>query len=248
MRRMMHAALLLLTLPSFVNAQNSSSPYNVGDQSLLVHADESARSLPVATQEAPSLTIQPYVAPPNFLRAGCNRPNSQLAVAMNCNDSCPNLWENYASERAALAAKICSHINGQCGCFNGSHGLHSQACGPCGNACGESGCGGKASGLGKRNRYREPFSALYPTPSTQCGRNCLSKHACHAGNHVTESTCSGCPTCQGQSTETFTHPSSAVRPASPTRLANPPRNRLAEPSSDNIRAAAPYYRGPESRR
>jgi hypothetical protein len=239
MRRMMHAAVVFLAFSSLVHAQNNASPYNMGEQSLLIQSDEAGTPQPVPMQESPSLQIQPQIIPPNYMQAGCNRPYSQLAVVMNCNDCCPNIWENYASERAALAAKVCEHINGQCRCFSGRQCLHNQACGPCGNSCGV---------IGPRNRYREPFSSLYDAPSTNCGSSCLSRHSCNHGPTCTEPSCNQCDSCQGQATQWSPHPAAAARAPVPTRLATPPRNRLAEPSVDNLRATAPYYRGPETLR
>lgn len=248
MRRMMHAAVVFLAFSSLVNAQNNSSPYNMGDQSLLVQADEASNLQPVIMQDAPSLQLQPQVIQPTYMQAGCNRPYSQLAVTMNCSDCCPNIWENYASERAALAAKICEHIDGRCGCLTGRHCLHNQACGPCGSSCGDSGCHGKKSCIGPRNRYREPFSSLHNIPSVNCGSSCLSKHSSKHDSACTDTSCNGCDSGQGQATQWAPHPASAARAPAPTRLANPPRNRLAEPSSDNLRANATYHRGPETLR
>ena len=246
MRRMMHAAVVFFAFSSFVNAQNNSSPYNMGDQSLLIQADESSNPQPISMQDAPSLQFQPQVLHPTYMQAGCNRPYSPLGVTMNCNDCCPNIWENYASERAALAAKICEHIDGRCGCLTGRHSLHSQACGPCGGSCGDSGCIGKKGCIGPRNRYREPFSSLYDVPSVNCGSSCFTKHSCKHGPACTELSCNSCESCQGQATQWAPHPASAARVPVPTRLANPPRNRLAEPSADNLRANATYNRGPET--
>jgi hypothetical protein len=110
MRRMMHAAITLLAFSSLANAQNNSSPYNMGDESILVQADQSNESVPLGNQDSPSLQTHPQIIPPTFIQSGCNRPYSQLAMTMNCNECCPNLWENYASERSALAAQICKHI------------------------------------------------------------------------------------------------------------------------------------------
>ena len=245
MRRMMHAAVVLLSFSSFVNAQ-TSLPLDIGDQSILIRPSESAESIPATTQDAPSLQSQPMVVPPTFLEGGCNRPYSQLGVSMNCNDSCPNLWGNYQAERAALAAQICKHIDGQCGCLNGSHCFHSQASSPCGGC--ESGCSSKASCFGKRNRYREPFSSLYGTPSSGSTGSCLRKHTGPHGLDCTEPTCTNCTFGDEQSTNPSMHPASAIRLPVPTRLATPPRNRVAEPMSKGIQAIAPAYRGPEVRR
>ena len=239
MRRMMHAAVVFLAFSSLVNAQNNPSPYNMGEQSLLIQSDATSTSPPVPMQEAPSLQIQPQILPSTHALAGCNRPYSPVAAVMNCNDCCPNIWEDYASDRAALSAKICEHINGQCHCFSGRQSLHKQACSPCGSSRGV---------IGPKNRYREPFSSLHDIPSKNCGNSCLSERSCNHGPACTEPTCNNCDSYQGQATQWSAPPASAASAPAPTRLATPPRNRLANPSVDNFRATAPYHRGPETLR
>ena len=246
MRRMMHAAVVFLAFSSLVNAQNNSSPYNMGDQSLLIRADEANSSQPMSGQDAPSLQFQPQVIQPASMQAGCNRPYSQLAVSMACSDCCPNIWGNYASERAALAAKICEHIDGRCGCLTGRHSLHNQACGPCGSTCGELGVIGKKGCISPRNRYREPFSTLHNEPSVNCGSSCLSKHLYKYGSACTDPSCNGCESSQGQAGQWSPYPASAARAPDTTRLANPPKDRLAVPFADNLRANAAYNRGSET--
>lgn len=244
MRRMMHAAVVFLAFSTLVNAQNNSLPDNRGDQSLLIQADEAKNPQPLSMQDAPSLQFQTQMIQPSYMQAGCKRPYSQLAITMNCSDCCPNIWENYASERVALAAKICEHIDGRCGCLTGRNSLHNQACGP----CGDSGCIGKNGCIGPRNRYREPFSTLHNVPSVNSGNSFLSRHSYNHGSECTDISCSRCESDQGQATQWSPHPASAARAPVPTRLANPPRNRLAEPSADNFRAHAAYKRGPETLR
>jgi hypothetical protein len=233
MRRMMHAAAfaLTLTLSSFVRAQSDSplSPSDtVGSRSIL------------ASSNAPTHQI----VSPEFMSAGFSQPTSQLAPLMNCTSCSPNLWNGYASERAALAAKVSQHVDGQCKCFEGKCHLHNSPSSPCGNGdnCGSSGVGcgsGKGSCLTK-NRYREPCSTLYAQPSSVPGRACKLKHRSSGGSASCggESSCgdAGCESCGCQSGP-VSHPIHANGPAL-MRMATPSKNRLAQPEYSLHRAAS----------
>ena len=107
MRRMMHAALVFLLAASVAQAQPEMPPVQP--------AGITANSL--ATEFIPDCAHRPY---------------SQLATFMNCNDCSPNLWNNYSSQRAALAAHLSRHVDGQCCCFDHKNGSHGQATAPCG--------------------------------------------------------------------------------------------------------------------
>ena len=172
MRRMMHAAAFLLLNASFAQAQ-----YKVNLLQAIPDSDHSVstiRSDAVEITDSAAMrasTSQSMVAP-TFIPFGSDRPYSQLSLYMNCNDCSPNLWNNYSSERAAIAACISRHVDGKCSCFDHKHCLHAQAASP----CGDQGCGaGCPKGNGhKLNRYRQPMSSLYCQSSSNCGSPCLS--------------------------------------------------------------------------
>lgn len=178
MRRMMHAALVFFLAATAARAQPEMRPSQSSSNAAKVLATE-------------------------FVPDCANSPYSQLATFMNCNDCSPNLWNNYSSQRAALAAHYSRHVDGQCSCSkNCSHG---QATAPCGcHGCRTEGKGGHDGPL---NRYaastncnqdgspaRKPdcdpnpsggcwtFSSLYKTPTPNSASavvgSCIKKGPC----------------------------------------------------------------------
>lgn len=210
----MHAAALLLVTASQVHSQ-SFSDQTSQSQSAEVH-DELELKDPTSKQFV-SANIH---SAPEFIPRGSGNSYSTLANYMSCSDWSPNLWNNYSCERAAIAAQISQHVDMQCKCFECKQSLHSHHTGPCGESTGQN-CTA-TSGKKSVNRYRQPFSTLYPAsdsckapcvtvsskPSTSCGTaGCVS-----AGN-------------QGaQNTLPVSHTTPIVSP-----LANPPLNRVASP-------------------
>ena len=192
MRRMMHAAVLFALLTSSVHAQNSKvkplpvfpaseQSIRVAPQAEISQWKDAKESLahtvgthPGAAGVAPNHVTQPNE--PNSSASdsgasisvpfGYDSPYSQLATYMSCNNVSPCLWHNYANERAAIAACVMRHVDGQCSCFNGQCKLHSHSCSAsCGQGGGQSGCT-----VAKVNRYREPISTFYDSPSSVCGK------------------------------------------------------------------------------
>lgn len=108
MRRMMHAALVFLLAAPVARAQSELRP----NQSAGIAANS------LATEFIPDCAQRPY---------------SQLATFMNCSDCSPNLWNNYSSQRAALAAHHSRHVDGQCSCFDHQNCSHGQAIAPRGS-------------------------------------------------------------------------------------------------------------------
>ena len=190
MRRMMHAAAILLAIATQVQAQTASTT-------------------PAETQ---------------FIPRESGRNYSQLASYMSCNDWSPNLWNNYAFERAAIAARISQHVDMQCKCFESHHGLHSHASG-CG-ACNEGSCK-IGTGIKLINRYRQPVSTLYAASSDSCGAACSS--GCGAPN---DCGIGGIGNVQSQG-GSLSYPASAMRPM----IANPPRDRVASPVMNDLKGS-----------
>ena len=126
MRRMMHAAIVFLLAASVARAQLELRP----NQS----TSTAANSFPT-----------------EFIPDCGNLPYSQLATFMNCNDCSPNLWNNYSSQRAALAAHHSRHVDGQCCRFDHKNCSHGQSIAPRGSH------GGRTDGKAARdvpiNRY-----------------------------------------------------------------------------------------------
>ena len=242
MRRMMHAAACLLVTGSFAHAQTTHTSVpamTVGVKSVLVasaatnNANEHSNPAPVnvATQAAPE-----------FVSYGSERPFSQFTAYMNCNSCSSNLWNNYASERAMMAAQLMRHVDGSCGCFDGKKCLHAQVSAPCIDGgcrplnryksigpCTQS--GGETCNAGcKLNlcKSKFTFSSLYDAPSIQCGPSCKVKAGCV--NTTSSSSCtSGCSTGCGMEGSGAVYPSSAMQP-------NPPSDRVADPSTGYQRA------------
>ena len=176
----MHAALVVLLATSVVRAQTE------------MQSNQSARN--GATFSATE-----------FIPDCANSPYSQLAMFMNCNDCSSNLWSNYSSQRAALAAHYSRHVDGQCGCSDRKNCSHGQATAPCGShGCRTEGKAGREVPL---NRYAastngnqdgspackpgcDPkasggcwtFSSLYKTPTPNSASSvvgsCIKKGPC----------------------------------------------------------------------
>ena len=240
MRRMMHAAAFLLAIASQLQAQSTSerqvsaipgSSLSITNRKAEV-LNDSDKGEASATQ---LVTKHNGTAPLNAYRDSAPGPtHAPLAAAyLSCNDWSPNLWNGYASERAAIVARISQHVDGQCKCSEGKCRLHSHAsgsgCGACtgGGACagGECGTGGCKGGQGSKlvNRYRQPISTLHGVASDSCGAACsASSNPCSSGS------------CGGNQSpmSVLTHPASALRILTqPT--ANPPQNRVATPAVNN---------------
>ena len=154
MRRMMHAATFLLVTVSIGQAQTVSiESQPAADRSVLSKSAEA----------------QDY----------SGRPYSQLASYMSCSDWSPNLWNNYAYQRAATAACISKHVDMRCNCFECKQRLHSHHSGLGSGDC--SGDGYKAgSGTKLPNRYRQPMSTLYSAPSYSCNASCTGVSGCES--------------------------------------------------------------------
>jgi hypothetical protein len=221
MRRMMHAATILLIIASQTQAQtNSAASSAVSPHSLrpdLTQSAEVNNELEMSAPNAKQLVHTQSPTGAQFIPRESGRNFSQIASYMSCNDWSPNLWNNYASERAAIAARISQHVDMQCKCFESHHcKLHTQASG-CG-ACDEGRChlghGGKLV-----NRYRQSTSTLYSAASDSCGPACSS--GCGAALH--SGIGSGLPS----------YPASATRPM----IANPPRDRVASPVMSDLKGS-----------
>ena len=177
---MMHAALVFFLAASVARAQSEMRP----NQS----ASKAANFL--ATEFVPDCANNPY---------------SQLATFMNCNDCSSNLWNNYSSQRAALAAHRSRHGDGQCCCSDRKNCSHGQATEPCGcHGCRTEGKGGHDVPLNRyaastnRNQDGSPackpscdpnpsggcwtFSSLYKTPTpngaSSVVASCVEKGPC----------------------------------------------------------------------
>lgn len=239
MRRMMHAAALLFLTASTVQAQVNSfralPALPASERSILAPSEESyevAGAQAVVDQEPLTVGADAPCASPEFIPSGPCRTYSQLAVTMNCMDASPNLWCNYAAQRAALTARVMRHVDGQCNCFSCGgktcSQLHSQPCSSgCGSSC-ETGCAPRI------NRYKQPFSTFHNAPSSACGKgcgvSCGHTSGCESGTcgaaGVSEST--GCSSCGNNSL------GNAVRPIPGNRVptimtAAPPKDRVAMP-------------------
>jgi hypothetical protein len=217
MRRMMHAAAILLAIATQIQAQIASTTPNLEtphslrpdlNQSAEVHSQPEMNDTP-----AKQLVYQNTPAETQFNPRESSRNYSQLASYMSCNDWSPNLWNNYACERAAIATRISQHVDNQCKCFESHHcKLHSQASG-CG-ACDEGKCN-VGTGAKLVNRYRQPVSTLYSASSDSCGPACSS--GCADSHH------------SGIGGHFPSYPASALRPT----IANPPRDRVASPVTND---------------
>jgi len=226
MRRTMHAAAIFLVCATQIYAQSPSDrKADEAVRSTLVRSDNHA-NLNNSIDDSVNSAVSNHSSGQDCFRGDYGRPFSQLAMTMQCNDWRPNLWDNYASERAAMVNHISRHVDMQCKCFECKSNLHSTAC--------DQGCGGCANnacnaGTGKkaRNRYREPISTLFANASDSCNATCGSP--CQSTGTVVPSDC------HQQSNQII--PVSAVRPDAPS-IANPPRDRFATPIINNPRSAA----------
>jgi len=144
-----------------------------------------------------SAQLVPQAPQVSFIPRDSGRPYSQLAGYMSCSDWSPNVWNGYASERAARVAIISQHVDMQCSCFECKKNcLHTHA-----SACGSDGCSGGdcKSGVCKAkvgtkitNRYRQSISTLHAAPCESCGPSCGS--ICSAqSNHGVRATCNTIP-------------------------------------------------------
>ena len=226
MRRMMHAGAILLAIATQIQAQTASTtpsletPHSLRpdlSQSAEVHSQFEMDDAP-----AKQLVHQDPPAETQFNPLESGRNHSQLASYMSCNNWSPNLWNNYACERAAIAARISQHVDMQCKCFESRHGLHSHASG-CG-ACNEGSC---KIGTGSKlvNRYRQSISTLHAASSDSCGTACSS--AC-----VAPSAC-GTGGIESVQSKEGSYPASAMRPM----IANPPRDRVASPVMNDLKGS-----------
>lgn len=227
MRRMMHAAVFLVAISSFANAQSPFVPARTVSDSVLLNTPEPDPAEAVA-EPAHGNTI--HVAP-EMMRYDAGRSHSQLAAYMSCNDCSPNLWCNYSAERAALAAKLHRHL-GNCDCLNPARGLHSHACGAgCDGGCGiglADKCGGKII-----NRYRSPMATLHAAPSTNCGTGLCGAPAVgcdsSAVGYAAPVFDAPCTTCN-QGTTMMGTPTSSQQAPVPPSVARPPQDRVAIPA------------------
>jgi hypothetical protein len=197
MRRMMHSLFLIVCFGAPAFAQQTTSS--------LLYSDNPSGNNAIEVGGMPaggaihSQTVAPVAESgygnSHFSQPACNGPYSQLGAKMNCSDASPNLWCGYAAERAALAAKVMKHVDMQCGCCStgGCSTLHSAPC--------ESGCGGaERSCSSKINRYKQPFSSLYPDPCVQCssGKCRLGQRLHSAMPGIGCNSCNSCNSCGPQ--------------------------------------------------
>lgn len=205
MRRMMQSLFLIVCfgVPAFAQQGNSSLLYSDSSANQIGSETNDAGRIPAGkpiTSEIGAPMVESGYSHNPYTQPACNGPYSQLGAKMSCSDASPNLWCGYASERAALAAKVMKHVDMQCGC-SATHGgcstLHSAPC--------ESGCGGSERGCAvkapKINRYKEPFSTLYSDPCIQCTTGkCGLGHRHHGGMQPV-----GCSTCAPTSAPVYSN-------------------------------------------
>jgi hypothetical protein len=225
MRRTMHAAAILLACASQLQAQSpSDKKFTEGTRSTAVRSENATTSRASTTESIPLPTTSPS-SELNYIRGDSGRPYSQLATVMQCNDWRPNLWDNYASERAALASRISQHVDMQCKCFDCKSNLYSTACEPGCGGC-ESGQCQAGSAAKPRNRYKESFSTLFSTASDSCGTNCGTSCSSRGRAPCPPSPC-------GQETQQL-QPISAIPPSSSSSAS---RERFAAPVVNFPRSA-----------
>lgn len=231
MRRMMHAAVFLVAISSFANAQSTYLPARTVSDSVLLTTPEPDPAEAGVEQPAPTTV---HVAP-EMMRYDAGRGYSPLASYMSCNDCSPNLWCNYSAQRAALTAKLNRHL-GNCDCLNPMRGLHSHACGSgceggCGTGCND-GCADKCGGK-IINRYRAPMATLHAAPSANCGTGLCGARAANCDSNgvgfVSPVFDAPCNTCN-QGTSMMGAPTSAQQPQINPSAARPPQDRVAIPA------------------
>ncbi len=228
MRRTMHAAAILLACVSQVQAQSPSDPKtDQGIRSVSVFPENATDSDEMNHELAVS-SVNNRSDEPNLNRGDLGRPYSQLASFMQCNDWRPNLWNNYASERAAIVARVSQHVDMKCKCFECKNNLYHSASSP--------GCSEGAT-INLRNRYKAPMSSLY-APATvssgsACEKSCASQCSYGSPSNV------GSVSLRAHRNEDPKQisPVSAVRTA-PPGMANPPHDRVATPTIINIPRSA----------
>lgn len=232
----MHAAAILLACASPIQAQTPADK-NIHDvnRAALVRSENAADSKD-SNHDAAVISARNQSAEANFYRADSGRPYSQLALVMQCNDWRPNLWNNYAAERAAIVAQVSQHVDMQCKCFEGKGNLYSSNCDPsCSGGCGKGACHPGAANI-VRNRYKPPMSTLFPAATVSCGSTCGDS----SGN---QSAC-GSPNASGSVSllvpendeTTQLRPASTMRSVAPG-ITNPPRDRVATPIVNFPRSA-----------
>jgi hypothetical protein len=236
MRRMMHAAAIVILFGSTVQAQVGSvrplPPMPTGDRSpvaspsdaISTESSNDSSSLSEAKGHHVGMNAGTMHAS-EFMAYDSGRPFSALAVRMNCSDASPNLWCGYSSQRAELAARVMRHVDGQCNCYSCRSSLHARSCGgDCGangcNTCGQGGCDRAV-----RNRYKQQFSTIYSAPSTDCGNGCGAR--CRRSANCINAGCSDqspCSACNGDILGSSLYP-----PTSGHRNTMAPSNRIAHP-------------------
>ena len=165
---MMHAAVLLLVTASQAYSQ-SLTDQSAQSQSAEVHDD-----LEIKDPTSKQFVSANNPSAPEFIHRGSGRAYSSLASHLSCSDWSPNLWNNYACERAVITSQISQHVDMQCKCFEVKHGLHSHHSGPCGESAPHS-CMAMSN---KKlvNRYRQPFSTLHSASTDfPCGTSGFPK-------------------------------------------------------------------------
>ncbi len=240
MRRTMHAAAILLACATQIQAQSPSDrQVNVDPRSTLVRA-ENATSSDEMIAESSAIAPSHHSAKAVSFQGDAGRPYSQLAGIMQCNDWRPNLWDGYASERAAIVARVSQHVDMQCNCFECQTKLHStpcnQGCGG-GNGCKAGGCK-VVAGKQVRNRYVSPVSTLFALPSDACSQKCGTACGNQTSCSTPPSSNSGGPTAAHSTAierSQLVSPVSAVQ-AVPPMKANPPQDRMATPVINNPRS------------
>ena len=223
MRRMMHAAVLLLVTASQVHSQ-SLADQTSRSQSAEVHDELEIRD-PTSKQFVSANTH----AAPEFIPRGAGQTYPNLANYMSCSDWSPNLWNNYACERAAIAAQISQHVDMQCKCFECKQRLHSNHSSPCGESAGDR-CTA-TSNKNLVNRYRQPFSTLHSASTDSCKKPCISV----SNRPSTPCSTGGCISA-GSEGANNAYPVSHSGPIVPP-LTNPPQNRVASPDIKNTRTS-----------
>lgn len=231
MRSMMHAAVFLLASAPLLQAQSLSvkplPPQQTDTRSvfsLSAEVDEDS-AMAQTPQVKVSTQLIPQVNPVSFIPRDSGRPYSQLAGYMYCSDWSPNLWNGYASERAARVAVISQHVEMQCSCFESKKNclhIHASACG--GDGCSGSDCASGACkakvGTKLQNRYQKSISTLYAAPCESCGSKCRS--TCSTPSNRGASTTCNSDSCAVSTLypAAQTQPPMVMRPTSPL-IANP---------------------------
>lgn len=225
----MRATVLFLASFSAVQAQSpNQGPFpspSASDHSLLRQPSEVQNGNQTGGETAGLLQHPSQPVSPTWIASPSERPYSQLAGYLNCNDWSPNTWNNYAAERAAIASQISQHVDLRCSCFDCKQGLHSSAC--------AAGCGECSTGCRQKpiNRYRAPVSTLFDQPSDAFGSTSAGTYTAKCVTPATLGFRSN-QSAPGQLVQPGIHPASAMFP-----MALPPRDRVASPAINNPRPA-----------